>query len=619
LDGDLHGVYYDYTVHGPVEPGNHFFEMDPVHISDPYTRVSDDTFGRNRVWRRTRPATSLSNGIPPMQDVVAYEMHVQDFTDLLPVDEDLRGTLPAVTLSGLKNSHGKPIGFDHLVDLGINVVHLMPVQEYLHYPSDVWREAFADDPFMRQMGIAEENYQWGYRTTHAFAVESRYRGKGAEPGQEREQFRDLVQAFHDKGVAVIIDVVFNHTAEDMEGNHFLLHFNALDMHYYYRLGFSEEGEPLHIGEYGNEVKSEERPMVQRWIIDQCKHFIDEFGVDGFRIDLAGQTDQQTLKALRDAIGEDKIVYGEPWIASNDPRYESNEDWDWYKVDAPITFFQDDARNAFQGQPSNPVEKRTSRGWAGGNSKLRRSVKLALTNGFPDEHDPNRGINYLDIHDNWALADRFATVDWDGRQGVDAGPYRIAATLLLTSLGPLVLHGGSEMLRSKGLAPLVELVKEHRMGRTVIHGKRDTYNLRAPNQFIWENLGRDDSSPGRWLDYGAMAAYWRGLIRFRLSNAGSPFRVGIAPPEGYYRWIEPRDPGLLGYVVDEKILVLINTTPADAVFEDIALPEGVWRLIGNGHEIDHMKGVPGQYEQLEAGNQDLAVPPESALIWLRDGA
>jgi pullulanase/glycogen debranching enzyme len=613
LDGDLHGTYYDFRVHGPVEPGNHFFECDPINVSDPYARINDDSFGRSRISRKTQPATPLPDGIPPMEDVVAYEMHVQDFTDLLPVDNDLKGTFPAVVMPGLTNAHGRPVGFDYLVDLGINVVHLMPIQEYLHYPEDVWKDAFGDDPYMKEMGIADENYQWGYRTTHAFAVESRYRQKGTDPGMEREQFRDLVQAFHDKGIAVIIDVVFNHTGEDMDGQHFLLNFNALDMHYYYRTALGEGDELHHIGVFGNETKSEERPMVQRWIIDQCRHFIDEFGVDGFRIDLAGQTDQQTLRALRDAIGEDKIVYGEPWIASNDPRYEANQDWDWYKMDAPITFFQDDARNAFQGEPSNPTGKKSSRGWAGGNKALRPQVKLALTNGFPDEHDPNRGINYLDIHDNWALADRFATYEWDGRKGVDAGPYRIAATLLLTSLGPLVIHGGTEMMRSKGMAPLVAMVKEHSMGATFIHGKRDTYNLRAPNRFVWDNLGRDDSGPNRWLAYDAMMSYWRGLIRFRLSEAGRPFRVGIAPPKGYYRWIEPPDKGLLGYVVNESILVLINTTDENQVFEGVDISEGNWRLI---EEVDHEAGVSGEHSILVSGAHDITVPAESALIWLR---
>ena len=97
------------------------------------------------------------------------------------------------------------------------------------------------------MGIAEENYQWGYRTSHCFAVENRYRTKGSELGAEREQFRDLVQAFHDQDIAVIIDIVPNHTAEDMDDEPHNFHFNVLDKLYYYRTRDLD-----HIGEYGND-------------------------------------------------------------------------------------------------------------------------------------------------------------------------------------------------------------------------------------------------------------------------------------------------------------------------------------------------------------------------------
>ncbi|MEL6823382.1 MAG: alpha-amylase family glycosyl hydrolase, partial [Calditrichota bacterium] len=308
FDEDLHGVYYDFTIHGSTDPGNHFYETNPVHVTDPYARVSDDTWGKGRIWRSTKPAAPLKNGIPKLEDVIAYEVHVQDFTDRLPVDESLQGTMKAMTIPGLKNSRGEKIGFDYVVDLGINVLHLMPIQEFLHHKDDDWKESFKDDPYMISQGISEENYQWGYRTSHCFAVESKFRTKGAEPGVERDEFRDLVQAYHDKGIAVIIDIVPNHTAENMDGNEWYFNFNGIDKQYYYRTK-----ELQHIGAYGNEVKTENRPMVQRWIIDQCLHYINEFGIDGFRIDLAGQIDEHSLIALRKAVGPDIIIYGEPWI------------------------------------------------------------------------------------------------------------------------------------------------------------------------------------------------------------------------------------------------------------------------------------------------------------------
>ena len=612
---NLHGIYYDFTVHGVPDPGNHFYETNPVHITDPYARVSDNTWGKTRIWENTTPASPLKNGIPAMEDVIAYEVHVQDFTDQLPVAEELKGTFPAMITPGLINRKGQKIGFDHLIELGINTVHLMPVQEYLHYPDEEWNASFGEDPYMIEQGVSKENYQWGYRTSHAFAVESKYRTKGREPGSEREEFRDLVQAFHDKDIAVIIDIVPNHTAENMDGNEWFFHFNVLDRMYYYRTKDFE-----HIGAYGNEVKTENRPMVQRWLIDQCIHFIEEFGIDGFRIDLAGQIDQQTLLALKEAIGHDKILYGEAWIGSNDPAYEANPDWDWYKEDSPITFFQDDARNAFKGGVFELNDKQKDRGWPGGNFGERERVMKGLTNSFPEESSPLSGINYLDIHDNFALADQFGTQEFDGRLGVDQNRYKLATTLLFTSLGPIVLHGGSEIMRSKGAAPLQEVVKETLSGYKVyMHGKRDTYNHRFANQFVWEQVGQR-ATRTRPNDYRNMHAFWKGMIAFRNSDYGKVFRVAEAVPENYYRWLAPRNEAQLGYIVDEQVCVLLNAGDVVAGFQDITLPEGNWKLIANNEEVNLEEGARDDKELMNlvgAAPVDVILQPESLYIWVKE--
>ena len=167
---------------------------------------------------------------------------------------------------------------------------------------------------MRQQGIASQNFQWGYRITHFFAVENRYRRRGTPHGAEREQFRDLVDALHTRGISVLVDFVFNHTGENMEGADRGFTFGGIDPLYYFRTNAAGE----RIGPYGNEIRSEGRPMVQRWLIDQMRHFVEVFGVDGFRIDLAGQTDEQTLRAIREALGPDILIYGEPWIDISDP-------------------------------------------------------------------------------------------------------------------------------------------------------------------------------------------------------------------------------------------------------------------------------------------------------------
>ncbi|NND70718.1 MAG: pullulanase [Rhodothermales bacterium] len=609
VERDLAGIYYDFTVHGPPDPGNYFYETHPVHISDPYARANVDAFGKSRVMYPTVPAAPIASGIPRIEDVVAYEVHVQDFTDRLPVADRLKGTFPAMVESGLTNSLGHPIGLDHIVELGINTVHLMPVQEYLHYPDDEWRTAFTDDPYMIEQGVATENYQWGYRTTHAFAIENRFRAKDTDYGSEREQFRDLVQAFHDEGIAVIIDIIPNHTGENMDGRHYLFNFNVLDKPFYYRTNSQIE----HIGPFGNEIKTENRPMVQRWIIDQCVNLIREFGIDGFRIDLAGQIDEQTLIALRKAVGDDIIIYGEPWIAPSDPDVAANPDWAWYKEDAPITYFQDGARNAFKGPVSNPVDPVIDRGFAGGDGSVRDETMLGLANRFPDEREPSRGINYLDIHDNWALADRFAINDWDGRLGVEEERFKIAATLLFTSLGPIVLHGGTEFMRSKGHAPLEEIVKTTASGDLYYHGKRDTYNLRIANQFVWENIGRTPSD-GAANDYANMLDYWEGLVDLRMSDSGSVFRVGERQSDDYYQWILPRDTSLLGYVVDRSVIVLINASDTTGRFTLPELQDGNWKLVANGQYVDIENGVDGSFGSISTGAM-INLPGTVAAIWV----
>jgi pullulanase/glycogen debranching enzyme len=612
LEGDLHGTFYDFTVHGPEDPGNQFYGTHPVHVSDPYARVNVDGLGKSRVWRATTPASPVDGGRPAMQDVIAYEVHVQDFTDLLPVRDTLGASLPAFAQAGLTNSRGEPIGFDHIIDLGVNVVHLLPVQEYIHRPPDEWRPAHSDNDFLAEMGVADEDYQWGYRTTHPFAIETRYRATGSDHGDQRDQFRDLVQAFHDEGVAVIIDLVPNHTGENMENRDRPMNLNAFDRHYFYRTGI----DGAHIGAFGNEVKTEDRPMTQRWLIDQSLHLVDEFGIDGFRIDLAGQIDEQTLYALREALPDDIIIYGEPWIDTNDPYVRANPDWDWYKEDAPITFFQDETRNAFIGSPFVLENPATDLGYSGGNTGMRQAAMNGIANAWPDEtRSPNQGINYIDIHDNWTLADRFATTDWDGREGVNESGYRIAAGVLFTSLGPVVMHGGSEFIRSKGAAPLhEEVIPTATGGEFHFKGREDTFNVRTPNHFVWEDIGRTgEDAPS---DYAAMHAWWRGLIHFRRSAAGAVFRVAEAAPD-HVAFITPENAALLGYVTGGSVFVAMNVGAEDGVFEDVVLPEGSWRLIASDGVIDHENGVDGAQAEI-AGRRatDVDAAAGEFRIWIR---
>ena len=620
IEGTLEGAWYDFSVYGPDGPGSAFTNQTGETVSDPYALVSDDSWGRSRVWADEFDAPRpVAGGRPAMEDVVAYEVHLQDFTDNLPGLEDGVGPLEAFATPGLTNDRGEPVGIDYLERLGVNVVHLLPVQEYLHYPDSSWAAAFEDDPFMQEQGVATENYQWGYRTTHAFAVESRFRSAGDEPGRERGRFRDVVDALHARGMAVVVDVVFNHTGENMEGREQILTFNGIDKWYYYRL----DGDGGHIGAFGNEVKSENRPYVQRWLLDQLRHFVDVFGVDGFRIDLAGQTDEQTLRWLQASLGDDVLIYGEPWIGSNDPDYEANPSWDWYKADSPITFFQDEARDAWKGSPlDDPTPAPASRGFAGGDVAARDAALAGVANDYAEEPTPNGGIGYLDIHDNWALADRFASTQtgddrWDGRAGVLEAEMRIAAALLMTSLGPVVMHGGTEIARSKGVAPLPDEIggewerTEMDLAPIYVKGRGDTYNLRAANRFDWSTVGLEDGP----VDYAAMRDWWWGLISLRRSEVGEVFRIGEAVPEGWVRALEVEGDRALAYVVGDRVMVAINADDGPSVLE--AVPAGEWVLdLESGAD-----GVADLPFRDDAGvrrlrGRSVALGPKSVSVWVR---
>jgi hypothetical protein len=233
-----------------------------------------------------------------------------------------------------------------------------------------------------------------------------------------------------------------------------------------------------------------------------------------------------------------------------------------------------------------------------------------------------GINYLDIHDNWALADRFATENWDGRYGVDENRIKIAAVLLFTSLGPVVIHGGTELLRSKGHAPLTEVKKKFQGGELAFHGKSDTYNLAIANQYIWENKGKaigDDNNAIK-CNYKNMYEYWKGLIQLRNSDVGKIFRIAEKPPEDYYLWIEPDNTKLLGYVVAEKLFVALNTDIKSGTIKNIRLPgSGDWRLIADIDRIDPEEGIANDSDSILEGGKEysLELNSESLKIWLRN--
>jgi hypothetical protein len=165
-----------------------------------------------------------------------------------------------------------------------------------------------------------------------------------------------------------------------------------------------------------------------------------------------------------------------------------------------------------------------------------------------------------------------------------------------------------MLRSKGLAPHDEFEVEAAGGRILFKGRDDTYNLRAPNRFLWESL-----APGS--DHLAMRDYWRGLLALRGSEYGKVFRIAEMP-KGHYRWITPDEGTLLGYVVGERVLVLANSGMHEGLFR-FDLPDGAWRQVGDLEQVD-LAGVEGEFARLDGGSHEVRVPGGAFLVWVSEG-
>ena len=176
------------------------------------------------------------------------------------------------------------------------------------------------------------------------------------------------------------------------------------------------------------------------------------------------------------------------------------------------------------------------------------------------------------------------------------------------------------MRSKASAPLREVVKETNAGYKVyMHGKRDTYNMRNANHFIWENIGATPTDMNA-NDYQNMYAFWKGMNAFRLSEYGKVFRVSEKVPKAYYRWILPKTESALGYIVDEKVFVLLNPGSKEYEFENIDLPEGNWKLIANTQEANHTKGVKDNKKTMKlSGAKIISVlmEAESLRIWVKE--
>lgn len=416
IEGDLKGYYYNYLVEGEYE------------VSDPYSIGSSVNSVRSAIidLEDTNPEGFREHKIPHIKnkDAIIYEVHVKDFT----VHES----------SNVKDK-GKFLGFieklPHLKELGITHIQLLPVYDFLTVNEEA--EYFKFD----------HNYNWGYDPELYNNVEGSYASNPEEPINRIYELKKLIQAIHQSGMKIVLDVVYNHTYRAEDSN-----LNILVDKYYYRQ--LEDGSFADGTGCGNEIASE-RPMVRKLILDSLKYWVNEYKVDGFRFDLMGVMDIETANIIVEELRKirpDILIHGEPWAGGWTPLSDKKTTSKGKQSQLGFALFNDDFRDAVKGDNDGRLA-----GFVQGNQDYILGVQTGIAGSiYYDESRigftkiPQESINYLNSHDNLILADKFKKVyealDSNGNKRLN----KLAHTILFTSQGIPFIHGGNEFLRSKSM-------------------------------------------------------------------------------------------------------------------------------------------------------------------------
>lgn len=409
--GDLKGVHYMVKVDADGPAAN-------TEVVDIWSKANTGRFGRGLIVdvRQLDPPgfrdTPRPANISGPTDAVIWEVSLRDFSRDASsgVPAGLRGKFKGAALRGttVPDSDLKT-GIDYLVDLGITHVQILPIQDF-------------DNMEM------EDEYNWGYMTTN-FNSPDGWFASDARDASRITEFKEVVQAFHKAGIRVVMDVVYNHTAPNAA-------FESIAPGYYHRL--KPDGSYWNGSGTGNEFNSE-APMARKFIVDSCRYWAEEYRVDGFRFDLMGLIDAETLVEVKNAVQEidqTLLVYGEPWAAADSGL--SQIVWKDVASRNGLGAFNDHFRNAIKGAPDgdDPGYVLDGRNRDGIISGLKGSITDWAT-------EPGHALQYVTCHDNLSLWDKIV---YSSNGATDEEIQRmneLALGILAVSQGKMFLHAGSE--------------------------------------------------------------------------------------------------------------------------------------------------------------------------------
>ena len=492
VQGNLEGKFYLYRVT--------FAGGTAGWAADPYAKAVSANGQRMAIvdLAKTNPGGWKAKPKPPFtagawQDAVIYEVHVRDFS----IDEHSgmkhkgkflafteRGTtVKGAAASGGTASGGTTSGVDHLVNLGITHVHLLPVFDFASI-----NELAVDDP-----NATEPKCNWGYDPMHYNVPEGSYSTDPKNPSARIAEFKQMVHALHDAGIRVIMDVVYNHTFQIGAWP-----FDALVPGYYYRT--TDTGVYANGSGCGNEVASE-RPMVRKFIIDSCRYWASEYAIDGFRFDLMGIIDTPTMKQLTEelrGIDPAMIIYGEPWQAGGSILPEGLQTGIGAQKGLGFAIFNDRIRTAIKGGSDD-----NSRGFATGAPSMEAGIVLGVMGSINDfTGEANESVNYVTAHDNLNLWDKMAYSL--GASDLARNPY----SLLEGKASVFDSDAVKSVLLSNGIVFTSQGIPFFQAGDEFLRSKFGDHNSYASS---------DDINKIRWENaylYREVVDYYAGLIRLR---------------------------------------------------------------------------------------------------------
>lgn len=479
LRGDYRNVYYTYevTVSGVT-----------TETADPYAKAAGVNGMRSMVvdLDRTNPVGWQSDSYhfgKAATEAIIWETHVRDFSIAENSGMRHKGKFLAFTERGTTvNQDGvHPTGIDYLKELGITHVHLMPVFDFCT---------------VDESKPEEEQYNWGYDPLNYHVPEGSYATNPYDGNVRIREMKEMVLALHQAGIGVIMDVVYNHTYYTEES-----WFHKTVPYYYHRT--LPDGRFGNASGCGNETASE-RSMMRQYMITSLKYWAEEYHIDGFRFDLMGIHDVDTMNEIRKELdllpyGRNILMYGEPWSAlppcMPENKLPANK-WNAAQLNERIAVFDDETRDCIKGSAFDVEHVGFVNGGQGMEDQLEWAVRAHSGEGRRLKA-PSQAVTYVSSHDNYTLWDKITlTVKGDG-SGYDSPELirlavnKMAAAIVLTSQGIAFLQSGEEFARSK-------------------YGDYNSYQSSSRiNQLDWQ----------RTITFQELLAYYKGLIQIRKSFSG----------------------------------------------------------------------------------------------------